>query len=195
MGYEIKQNKRVNVRTARKAFSAEGVAYVVAADAPRHYISGFGIVGPAWLNDPIYYHNRGNTNWFGESATYGDFVGLDDVATEHPRVVAGMIDIYGSWIDRFGIDGFRIDTARHVNPEFWQAFEPSMMERAKAKGCHAGINALCDALGYSHPTPIEPMDEVAELQKQFIQATEAMQALSARLELLTTGVRHLRSAA
>ena len=46
MGYEIKQNKRVNVRTARKAFSAEGVAYVVAADAPRHYISGFGIVGP-----------------------------------------------------------------------------------------------------------------------------------------------------
>ena len=89
---------------------------------------------PDWLNDPIYYHNRGNTNWFGESATYGDFVGLDDVATEHPRVVAGMIDIYGSWIDRFGIDGFRIDTARHVNPEFWQAFEPAMMERAKAKG-------------------------------------------------------------
>ncbi|MFP5395426.1 MAG: alpha-amylase family glycosyl hydrolase [Alphaproteobacteria bacterium] len=89
---------------------------------------------PDWLNDPIYYHNRGNTNWFGESATYGDFVGLDDVATEHPRVVAGMIDIYGSWIDRFGIDGFRIDTARHVNPEFWQAFEPAMIERARARG-------------------------------------------------------------
>lgn len=89
---------------------------------------------PDWLNDPIYYHNRGNTNWFGESATFGDFVGLDDVATEHPRVVAGMIEIYGSWIDRFGIDGFRIDTARHVNPEFWQAFEPAMMERAKARG-------------------------------------------------------------
>lgn len=70
-----------------------------------------------------------------------------------------------------------------------------VLRLAKAKGCHAGINALCDALGYSHPTPIEPMDEVAELQKQFIQATEAMQALSARLELLTTGVRHLRSAA
>jgi len=89
---------------------------------------------PDWLNDPIYYHNRGNTNWFGESATFGDFVGLDDVATEHPRVVAGMIEIYGSWIDRFGIDGFRIDTARHVNPEFWQAFEPAMIERAKDRG-------------------------------------------------------------
>ena len=89
---------------------------------------------PAWLNNPIYYHNRGNSNWVGESALYGDFVGLDDVATEHPRVVTGMIEIYGSWIDRFGIDGFRIDTARHVNPEFWQAFEPAMMARAKARG-------------------------------------------------------------
>ena len=89
---------------------------------------------PAWLNDPKYYHNRGNTFWMGESSTYGDFVGLDDLATEDPRVVAGFIEIYGSWIDRFGIDGFRIDTARHVNPEFWQAFVPAMLERAKAKG-------------------------------------------------------------
>lgn len=89
---------------------------------------------PAWLNDPIYYHNRGNTFWVGESARYGDFVGLDDLYTEHPIVVEGMIDIYGSWIDRFGIDGFRIDTAKHVNPEFWQEFVPAMLERAEANG-------------------------------------------------------------
>ncbi len=89
---------------------------------------------PAWLNDPLYYHNRGETTYWNESATMGDFVGLDDLMTEHPRVVSGMIDIYGSWIDRFGIDGFRVDTARHVNPEFWQAFVPAMLARAKAKG-------------------------------------------------------------
>jgi glycosidase len=64
----------------------------------------------------------------------GDFVGLDDLMTEHPRVVAGMIEIFGGWIDRFGVDGFRIDTARHVNPEFWQAFVPAMLARAKARG-------------------------------------------------------------
>ncbi|PKB19333.1 glycosidase [Novosphingobium kunmingense] len=89
---------------------------------------------PAWLNDPVWYHNRGNTDWKGESAQYGDFVGLDDLATENPRVIAGMIEIYGDWIDRFGIDGFRIDTAKHVNPEFWRAFVPAMLERAKARG-------------------------------------------------------------
>ncbi|WP_447749882.1 alpha-amylase family glycosyl hydrolase [Sphingopyxis fribergensis] len=89
---------------------------------------------PAWLNDPAYYHNRGNSNWVGESALYGDFAGLDDLATENPRVVAGFIDIFGGWIDEFGIDGFRIDTAKHVNPEFWQAFVPAMQARAKARG-------------------------------------------------------------
>lgn len=89
---------------------------------------------PAWLNDPGYYHNRGNSDWVGESALYGDFAGLDDLATENPRVVAGFIDIFGRWIDEFGIDGFRIDTAKHVNPEFWQAFVPAMQARAKARG-------------------------------------------------------------
>ena len=89
---------------------------------------------PAWLNDPIYYHNRGNSEWHGESVTYGDFSGLDDLMTENPRVGGGLIDVFGSWIDRFGIDGFRIDTAKHVNPEFWQAFVPAMLDRAKANG-------------------------------------------------------------
>ena len=89
---------------------------------------------PAWLNDPIYYHNRGNSTFTGESATMGDFVGLDDLMTENPRVVQGFIDIYGEWIDKFKIDGFRIDTAKHVNPEFWRVFAPAMLERAAKNG-------------------------------------------------------------
>lgn len=89
---------------------------------------------PAWLNDPRYYHNRGNSTFAGESARLGDFAGLDDLMTEDPRVVDGFIAIYGGWIDRFGIDGYRIDTARHVNPEFWQAFVPAMQARAAARG-------------------------------------------------------------
>ncbi len=89
---------------------------------------------PAWLNNPIYYHNRGSSTFSGESSRYGDFAGLDDLFTEHPRVVEGMIEIYQSWITRFGIDGYRVDTAKHVNPEFWQAFVPAMLETADAQG-------------------------------------------------------------
>jgi neopullulanase len=89
---------------------------------------------PEWLNDPLWYHNRGNSTFAGESSTMGDFVGLDDLMTENPRVVQGFIEIYGQWIERFGVDGFRIDTARHVNPEFWMAFAPAMATVAKARG-------------------------------------------------------------
>jgi neopullulanase len=89
---------------------------------------------PAWLNDIRYYHNRGNSLWKGESVVYGDFVGLDDIATENPRVAQGLIDVFGKWIDDFGVDGFRIDTSKHVNSEFWQAFVPAMKSRAKARG-------------------------------------------------------------
>ena len=89
---------------------------------------------PAWLNNPIYYHNRGNSTFRGESSTMGDFGGLDDLFTENPRVVRGMIDIYSAWIDKYRIDGFRIDTAQHVNPEFWQQFVPAILARARADG-------------------------------------------------------------
>ena len=72
---------------------------------------------PAWLNDPIHYHNRGDTTFRGESSRLGDFVGLDDLMTENPRVIAGMVDIFSSWIDRFGVDGFRMDVINFISKE------------------------------------------------------------------------------
>jgi alpha-amylase len=89
---------------------------------------------PSWLNDVTLYHNRGNTTFTSEDSYYGDFFGLDDLFTEHPRVVDGMIDIYKTWIGELGIDGFRIDTMKHVNDEFWQKFGPEVLAYAKSQG-------------------------------------------------------------
>ncbi len=72
---------------------------------------------PAWLNNPIHYHNRGDTSFEGENSRLGDFAGLDDLMTESPAVVAGMIEIYKRWITDYRVDGFRIDTARHSDLE------------------------------------------------------------------------------
>jgi len=88
---------------------------------------------PAWLNDPTLYHNRGNSTWSGESVTFGDFSGLDDLMTEHPTVVNGFVDVYQDWID-LGIDGFRIDTAKHVNIEFWEQWTTEVLDYAHAQG-------------------------------------------------------------
>ena len=89
---------------------------------------------PAWLNDVTLYHNRGNSTFAGESSQYGDFFGLDDLFTEHPTVVNGMIDIFESWISELGIDGYRIDTVKHVNDEFWAAFAPAISKYAATHG-------------------------------------------------------------
>lgn len=93
-----------------------------------------GVKVPQWLNDPIYYHNRGDTDFVDEDSLYGDFAGLDDLNTAHPRVLSGMIDIYKDWISDYGVDGFRIDTAKHVRDEFWQSFAPAILEHASERG-------------------------------------------------------------
>ena len=89
---------------------------------------------PAWLNDTTLYHNRGNTTFTGEDSQYGDFFGLDDLFTENPKVVDGFIDIYRTWVKDFGVDGFRIDTMKHVDDAFWQEFGPGIVDYAKANG-------------------------------------------------------------
>ena len=144
---------------------------------------------PDWLNDPIYYHNRGNSTFSGESSTFGDFSGLDDLFTENPRVVQGFIDIYGAWIDEYGIDGFRIDTARHVNPEFWQAFVPAMLARATARGIpHFHIfgevnTSAADAAPLALHTRIDRLPAVLDFA--FAAAVRATVAGSSGTEVLT----------
>ena len=92
---------------------------------------------PAWMNDTANYHNRGDINWGGCSQActeQGDFSGLDDLYTEKPEVVDGLAEVFGSWITRFKFDGFRIDTARHVDRRFYESWVPQILATAKSAG-------------------------------------------------------------
>jgi glycosidase len=96
-----------------------------------------GIKNPAWLNEISNYHNLGDVNncWSEGSCTRdGDFFGLDDLATEKPGVYQGLGEIYGSWIERFGFVGFRVDTARHVDNDFFKNWGPLIKNQSKASG-------------------------------------------------------------
>src|SRR3954463_369278 len=92
---------------------------------------------PEWLNDPLNYHDRGNID-FGSCSQQcfeqGDFFGLDDLFTEKPVVMNGLAQIYGAWITRFKVDGFRVDTAKHVNAAFFKLWVPKIRAAARSAG-------------------------------------------------------------
>ncbi len=95
---------------------------------------------PAWLNDVRRYHNRGDIEFSSCSAgcfEQGDFFGLDDVFTEQPFVVAGLANVWGDWIRRYKIDGFRVDTAKHVDRAFFKAWMPKIRAVARTAGVPA----------------------------------------------------------
>jgi len=92
---------------------------------------------PGWLNDPTRYHNRGDIDFSScnEACTeQGDFFGLDDLFTERRDVVDGLATVYGSFIERYRLDGIRIDTARHVNAAFFRRWLPRVRAAARRAG-------------------------------------------------------------
>jgi glycosidase len=92
---------------------------------------------PAWLNDPTKYHDRGDIDFGSASPAgleQGDFFGLDDLFTEQPAVMSGLAQIYGSWVTKYHVDGFRVDTARHVNSAFFGLWVPRILAAARAAG-------------------------------------------------------------
>lgn len=92
--------------------------------------------GPAFLNDLANYHNQGDVGDWNDpnQSKNGDFFGLDDIKTEKTAVVDGFAQVYGEWITKYGIDGFRIDTAKHVDDAFFSRWIPKVMAYAKAAG-------------------------------------------------------------
>ncbi len=94
---------------------------------------------PDLMGTPGAYHGFGRVLDYNDPAqrTLGDFPGgLKDVATELPDVRAYMIDAFASWVEQFDLDGFRIDTVKHVEHEFWQAFTKGVRSRIGAEGKH-----------------------------------------------------------
>ncbi|MBA3381204.1 MAG: hypothetical protein H0T97_04965 [Actinobacteria bacterium] len=111
--------------------------------SPRHQprepvvLSNKGAKRPTWLNQVTRYHNRGDIDFSSCSPScleQGDFFGLDDLFTEQPLVVDGLAQVYGDWIRRYKVDGFRVDTAKHVDRAFFRAWTPKIRAAARAAG-------------------------------------------------------------
>lgn len=75
------------------------------------------------------------TEYIRKQETQGDFPGgLKDVNTSLPEVQRAMVDVFTWWIKMADFDGFRIDTVKHVEHEFWRFFANGIRAFTKANG-------------------------------------------------------------
>lgn len=94
------------------------------------------------------------------------FSDLDDINTENPQVRKVLKEIYGNWIETAGIDGFRVDTAKYVEKEFWQDFfkgENNIYEKAQSLGKD---NFIAFGETWISPNPYENTADI-EINKYF----------------------------
>jgi len=83
-----------------------------------------------------WYHRKGRITDYSirEQVLTGDFPGgLKDLATERDDVRAALTAVFARWIQAADFDGFRIDTLKHVDHEFWQYFAPKIRQFAAGK--------------------------------------------------------------
>lgn len=60
-----------------------------------------------------------------------DLAGLPDFNTQNPEVIKFHEETWAGWANRTGIDGFRMDTVKHVDMPFWTRFNRTMTAKTK----------------------------------------------------------------
>ena len=114
----------------------------------------------------------------------------------HERIedaIAAVIDACGGrktiaselWPDKPVRDAHnRLDAC--LNPGKNDKLDPSQIvyiaKRGRQAGCHLLMTYLMRECGYADPVPLEPEDERAKLQREFIEAQKHMQTMFARME-------------
>lgn len=78
--------------------------------------------------------------------------------------------------------------ANCLNDSHQQQLHPGdvlwILKAGRAAGIHSAMAFLCRECGYDDPRTVEPEDEAAALQREFIQAQEQMQQMLRRMEKL-----------
>lgn len=83
-----------------------------------------------------------------------------------------------------------------LNPDRRERLNPDQLvyvaRPGRQIGCHAIAVFLARECGYADPQPVEPEDEIARLQREFVEATKALGALAAKIESVQATAPSLR---
>src|SRR6478609_8377608 len=76
-----------------------------------------------------------------------------------------------------------------LNPDREQKFALSelifLLRMAREVGYHGAMQFIASECGYRHPEPLEPHDEQAALQREYIETVKLQARIAARLERLS----------
>ncbi len=98
-----------------------------------------------------------------EQLTLHQLADLDDLNTENPVVRTALRDAYAYWIENVGVDGFRIDTVRHVEHDFWNEFMHSTDPSSPGMNAVAAGTGREDFLAFGEAFITgEPFDDTAD---------------------------------
>ncbi|MCM3124905.1 MULTISPECIES: alpha-amylase family glycosyl hydrolase [unclassified Mesobacillus] len=80
-----------------------------------------------WVNDPAkqdWFHEKQDIiDWNNQDELENNWLyGLPDLAQENPETRKYLLDAAKWWIEETDIDGYRLDTVRHVPVDFWEDF-------------------------------------------------------------------------
>ena len=57
-----------------------------------------------------------------------------------------------------------------------------ILREGRKAGCHAAMYFIADECDYQRPQPIEPEDEKARLQREYVEAVQQLQKLTSQIE-------------
>lgn len=75
-----------------------------------------------------------------------------------------------------------------LNPTRRERFNPEqvmwLIRKGRELGCHSIVNYICDDGGYTRPSPTSPLDEAAQLKRDYIESVRMQKRIAERLERL-----------
>lgn len=103
---------------------------------PASGFQGDDAVWPGELQHLECYKRRGQiTNWSDpDQAVNGDFLSLKELDINRPDVLDTLIKVYKYWISETDLDGFRMDTVKHMESDATAIFCNAVREYAKRIG-------------------------------------------------------------
>jgi hypothetical protein len=116
---------------------------------------------------------------------------LTDAIRATVQALGGVKKVgYDLW-PSLGPDGAGARLRDCLNSERREKLSPDELlhvaRNARAAGIHTLMAYLCGESGYSAPIPVDPEDQKAELQRQFIEMSKRMEQIARQLQVPAAG--------